>query len=145
MTYIPTAPDLKFEVAQTIRACRRRIAAEAEKGRGFYGSTDRDEAGDFVTAGKSQVSVHAFIRASEERKSGGSIWERELRVRVGAVAKCHGHGCVSPDFHDQHDGHFLLGDDADVTAEAAVPLVQAAREWAQAHAEKCRAQPYTGR
>ncbi|GAA1887937.1 hypothetical protein GCM10009837_07210 [Streptomyces durmitorensis] len=144
MSYIPTAPDLKFEIAQTIRARRRSIAAEADKGRSFYGSTDHDEAGSFGTAGGGRVIVQAFVRSSEERKSGPAYgWE--TRLRVGAVAKCHGHGCVSPDFTDQHDGHFALDDDADVTAKAALPHVQAAREWAQAHAEKCRAQPYTGR
>lgn len=144
MTYIPTAPDLAFEVAQTIRARRREIAAKADKGRSFYGSTDRDEAGSFAAAGGSRVILHAFVRSSEERKP-GPVYGWEIQLRVGAAAKCHGHGCVSPDFEKQHDGHFLLQDDADVTAKAALPLVQAAREWAQEHAEKCRAQPYTGR
>ncbi|MGW6531439.1 hypothetical protein [Streptomyces venezuelae] len=144
MTYIPTAPDLKFEVAQTIRARRKAIAAAADKGRSFYGSTDHDEAGSFATAGGSQVTLHAVVRSSEERKP-GPVYGWEIQVRVGAAAKCHGHGCVDPSFEKQHDGRFLLDDDADVTAEAAVPLVQAAREWAQKHAEKCRAQPYTGR
>ncbi|MEU6990351.1 hypothetical protein ABZ953_06770 [Streptomyces sp. NPDC046465] len=144
MTYISIAPDLKFEVAQMVRARRKAIAAEADKGRSFYGSTDRDEAGSFGTAGGSQVTVHAVVRSSEERKP-GPVYGWEIQVRVGAVAKCHGHGCVSPDFEKQHDAHFLLDDDADVTAAAVLPMVQAAREWAQAHAEKCRAQPYTGR
>jgi hypothetical protein len=40
---------------------------------------------------------------------------------------------------------FLLAADADKTAPAALPLVAAARAWAQKHAETCRALPYEGR
>lgn len=144
MTYIPSAPDLQSEVAETIRARRREIAARAVDGRCFYGGTDRDEAGSFATAGESLVTVHALVQSSEVRKAGPEYgWE--IQLKVSAVAKCHGHGCVSPDFDRRHDGHFLLEDDADVTAKAVVPLVQAACEWAQSHAEKCRARAYNGR
>lgn len=144
MTYIPTAPDLEGEVTDTVRARRKEIAALEAKGRSFYGSTDRDDAGNFTTVGESRVTVHALVKSSQERKPGPTYgWE--IRLKVGANATCHGNGCVSPDFEQWHNGHFLIEDDANVTAKAAMPPVQAVREWAQSHAETCRAQPYSGR
>lgn len=141
MSYIPTAPDITHEVAETIRA--RRKQASDLKAYDRMG-TDRDEAGRYTCVGGALVTVQAVIKSSEHRAWIGNTPNGfEQRVAVAAVAKCHGNGCIDPEFRRDDTGYFLLDADADVTAEAVLPYVQAAREWAQAHAEKCRAQAYT--
>lgn len=142
MSIIPTAPDLKNEIAETIRARRKATASDSRySGR----SVDRDEAGRFTTLGDALVTVEALVTLNPTRiLSGPDYGSWEQRLEVGAVAKCHGHGCADPEFRMDISSYFLLSEDADKTAEYALPYVQKAREWAQAHAEKCRAQAYNG-
>ncbi|MEU5108198.1 hypothetical protein AB0H07_39075 [Streptomyces sp. NPDC021354] len=143
MPYIPTAPDIKTKVADTIRA-RRKKASDLNAYIRF--GTDRDEAGRYTTVGGALVTVEARVHSSEHRSWAGNVPNGyEQRVEISAVAKCHGNGCPSPDFMKEHSGYWPLDDDADKAADAIVPLVQQAREWAQKHAEKCRAQAYDGR
>lgn len=142
MSYIPTAPDLKIEVAETIRA-HRKESANSNSRIGSYG-TYRDEAGRYTATGGALVTVHATTTIRNHYGIAGYSPAPAPLVEVGAVAKCHGHGCVDPEFTDKHADSWPLESDADVPAEAVLPLVQKAREWAQTHAEKCRAQAYTG-
>lgn len=142
MQTIPTAPDVKTEIADRIRAHRKR---RDNGGKWFTPNVkDRQEAGRYTTVGDALVTVTAVTSFTAN-----AIWGSaapadgyEHRVEVAAIAACHGHGCTDPEFRRDDTGHFLLDADADVTAEAVLPYVQAAREWAQAHAEKCRAQAY---
>jgi hypothetical protein len=150
MPYIRIAPNLKIEIADVVRRHRKLLADWPGRfgSRARHEGADRYEAGRFTTAGQAEVSVEAVLDYRvgyiyNPPNSANS--QEERRIHVSAEAKCHGYGCVEPDFDQGHGPYFLLADDADVTAEALVPLVQAAREWAQEHAEKCRAQPYTGR
>ncbi|NUS14088.1 MAG: hypothetical protein HOY69_22225 [Streptomyces sp.] len=142
MSYIPTAPDLKDELRDTIRAHRKSLTSSKYA---THSGSNKEEAGRFTAAGGALVTVQAVLTYISKAVWGsadpGDGYER--RIEVSAVANCHGHGCTDPAFRAEDDGYFLLGADADVTAEAALPYVQKAREWAQAHAEKCRAQPYT--
>ncbi|MEV0220854.1 hypothetical protein [Streptomyces sp. NPDC050704] len=143
MSYTPSAPDLKTELADRIRSHRKN---RDNGGRYFSPHVKvREEAGRFTAAGEAEVTVEALVSFSTKYVYDNPGSHDEHRIAVGAVAKCHGNGCVAPDFEKNHAGHWLLEDDADKTAESSLPLVQAAREWAQSHAEKCRAQPYTGR
>lgn len=143
MTYIPTAPDLKAEVADAIRAHRKR---RDNGGKWFTPNVkDRQEAGRYTAVADALVTVTAVtsFTANAVWGSADPVDGYEHRVEVGAVANCHGHGCIDPEFTATHSGHWRLEDDADRPAVRAVELVQKAREWAQAHAEKCRAQAYT--
>jgi hypothetical protein len=141
MLYIPTTPDLKPQIADTIRG-RRKQASNINSYDRL--GIDRNEAGRYTTVGGALVTVEAVMRSSEHRVWKGNVPNGyEQRVEVGAVAKCHGYGCTGHEFRKNDTGYFLLADDADETAQAALPYVQAAQEWAQAHAEKCRAQAYT--
>lgn len=140
---IPTAPDLKTRVADRIRDHRK---SRANGDRWFIAHrTAREEAGRFTTAGGALVTVDA-LAAFSQRAIWGSVDHPdgyEHRINVSAEAKCHGNGCTDPELRRDDTGYFLLDADADVTAEAVLPYVHKAREWAQAHAEKCRAQAYT--
>ncbi|WP_406123007.1 hypothetical protein OHQ89_12540 [Streptomyces canus] len=142
MSYIPTAPDLKVELADTIRRHRKSLTTSKYA---THSGANKEEAGRYTTVGNSLVTVQAVLTYISKAVWGsadpGDGYER--RIEVGAVANCHGHGCTDPKFSSDATGHFLLGADADVTAEATLPHVQKAREWAQKHAETCRAQAYT--
>lgn len=143
MTYIQTAPDLKSELTATIRAHRKSLGTSKYA---THSGSNKEEAGRFTAVGGALVTVQAVLTYISKAVWGsadpGDGYEK--RIDVGAVANCHGYGCVEPEFRADHAKHFLLADDADATAEAAMPHVQAAREWAQKHAETCRAQPYSG-
>ena len=144
MSYIPTAPDLKTEIADTIRRHRKSLANSKYA---THSGINREEAGRFTAVGGALVTVQAVVAYVSKAVWGsadpGDGYER--RIEVGARATCHGNGCTDPEFRQDDTGYFLLDADADVTAEAVLPYVQAAREWAQSHAEKCRAQAYTDR
>lgn len=142
MTYIPIAPDLKFELTATIRAHRKSLGTSKYA---THSGSNKEEAGRYTAVGGALVTVQAELAYTSKAVWGstdpGDGYEK--RIEVAAVGTCHGHGCTDPKFRADHPKHFLLHDDADVTAEAALPHVQAAREWAQKHAETCRAQAYT--
>lgn len=143
MSYIPTAPDLKTGITAAIRAHRKR---RDNGGKWFTPNVkERQETGRYTAVGGALVTVTVVTSFSAN-----AIWGSadpanayEHRIEVDAIANCHGHGCIDPEFTATHSGHWLLADDADVPAERAVELARKAREWAQAHAEKCRAQAYT--
>lgn len=143
MFTIPTAPNLADEIADQIRRSRK----QRDSGNNFvnYRGNTSEEAGRFTTAGDALVVVEALVTYSTGYIYNPPNSHDEHRVQVSAVAKCHGHGCTNPQHEQPTSPTFLLEDDADKTAQAALPLVQAAREWAQDHAEKCRAQAYNGR
>ena len=142
MPFIPSAPDLKVELADTIRRHRKSLGTSKYA---THSGNNKEEAGRYAAVGGALVTVEAVLsyisRAVWGSADPGDGYEK--RIEVAAIARCHGYGCIDPEFRDDHDRHFLLGSDADVTAEAALPHVQKAREWAQKHAETCRAQPYT--
>jgi hypothetical protein len=142
MSYIPTAPDLKVELAETIRAHRKSLASSKYA---THSGSDKEEVGRYTTVAGALVTVQAVLAYTSKAVWGSADPSDgyERRIDVGAVANCHGYGCVDPKFRADHDKHFLLADDADVTAETVLPYVQKAREWAQTHAETCRAQAYT--
>lgn len=145
MSYIKTAPDLKPRVADLIRRFRK-AASDGTLRHGPLDQRGREEAGRYVAVGGARVEVHATAHHSEEFIFvHGQAPTNEHRVEVGAVAKCHGDGCIDPEFEQTVNNYWLLmTEDADKPAARVMEPVQAAREWAQAHAETCRAQPYTG-
>lgn len=143
MSYIPTAPDLKIQIADRIRRYRKDVDNDNLRN-SLLDRTGREEAGRYTTVGGALAAVYAEIRHRERYVyDPPEFVGNEHRVEVAAIARCHGHGCTDPEFTATHSGHWLLKDDADVPAGRAVELVQKAREWAQAHAEKCRAQAYS--
>lgn len=130
MSISQSAPHITDALAVEVR--------EARRSRGNH-YTSHVVAGRFTTLGGAVVEVRALLRFGTEQYPG-----KARVVEGGASAKCLGHGCFDPG-HEQFIGAFLLDDDADKTTEATLPLVQAASEWAQKHAETCRAMPYDGR
>ncbi|GHD70310.1 hypothetical protein GCM10010317_077360 [Streptomyces mirabilis] len=141
MSYIPTAPDLKPRIADTIRAHRKR---RDNGGKWFTPNVkDREEAGQFNTAGGALILVEAVVEFTAKYVYAPPSSGEEHRIEVGAVAKCHGNGCTGPEFEQTYNNYWLLDEDADEAAARVMEPVQAAREWAQAHAERCRAQAYT--
>ncbi|EPH46870.1 hypothetical protein ABT390_33990 [Streptomyces aurantiacus] len=137
MPYIKIAPDATDLVAELIREHHR-----ARGGRYTIDHyTSPATVGRFATEGGATVEVRALTRFGLKRYP-----SREGIVQVGASALCHGHGCVDPQREELFAEAVSFDDGVtEEIAAAVLPLVQAAREWAQAHAEKCRAQPYTGR
>jgi hypothetical protein len=131
MPYTPTAPDPEAAIADLIREHRR-------VGTNFY--TSHEIVGSFATMGGATVEVRALAKFGLK-----NYQSTERQVQIGASAHCSGHGCVSPEHEQPFIDQVSVNEAADKTAESAGPLIQAAREWAQTHAEKCRAQPYTDR
>ncbi|MER5875493.1 hypothetical protein ABT119_06130 [Streptomyces sp. NPDC001910] len=143
MTHVPTAPDLEPRVADLIRGLRKTV--DDGKLRGSLLNQKRsEEAGRYTTAGGALVVVHAKVH-HVEKYVGLPTPGYEQRVTVGAVAECHGNGCIGPTFQQEDKTIRLLHEDADETADRVTAPVQAARQWAQSHAEKCRAQAYSDR
>ncbi|MFI6658100.1 hypothetical protein ACIBL8_21555 [Streptomyces sp. NPDC050523] len=141
MSDIPTAPDLKAEIADRIRAHRKR---HDNGGKWFTPNVkDREEAGRFTTVGGALVLVEAVVEFTGKYVYAPPSSGEEHRIEVGAVGECHGNGCTDPNFEETYNNYWLLGEDTDEAVTAALKTVHAAREWAQAHAEKCRAQAYT--
>ncbi|MET9550563.1 hypothetical protein ABZY36_35460 [Streptomyces sp. NPDC006627] len=138
MPYINTAPSLEEAVIDSIKEHRRNV------GRRFYSEhgTDRVTAGQLTNVGGATVEVLALVKFAKKVRYGQ---DDERTVQAGASAKCHGWGCVEPSSDESFGTEFDLDADVYEVAATAEPFVQAAREWAQAHAEKCRAQPHTGR
>lgn len=125
-----TAPDPARLVAELIRDARNWATSHF---------TSDETVGRFTTVGGATVEVRALAKIATKRYP-----STDRTVQVGAVASCSGHGCTNPLHEPPLTDAVPLDDDADKSAEAVTPLVQAAREWAQKHAEKCRAQAYTG-
>ncbi|HEY9370395.1 hypothetical protein [Streptomyces sp.] len=145
MSYIPTAPDLKLRVADLIRRYRKSVD-NGDMRNSLLDRRGREEAGRYTTAGGALVTVHAKVRHEEKYiYNPPTLVGYEQRVHVGAVAECHGNGCTDPTFEQNVNNSWLLHEDADEPAERVMESVKAAREWAQSHAEKCRAQAYNGR
>lgn len=144
MSYIKTAPDLKPRVADLIRRFRKAVDNDTLRN-SLLDRRGREEAGQYTTVGGAIVEVHATVHHSEKYSYSPPNSGEEHRVEVGAVAECHGNGCTDPNFEQTVNNYWLLmTEDADEPAARVMEPVKAAREWAQAHAEKCRAQPYTG-
>lgn len=142
MSYIPTAPDLKPRIADLIRRYRKTVA-NGDLRNSLLDERSREEAGRYTTVGGALVAVHAKVRHEEKYIYNPPNSGEEHRIHVGAVAECHGNGCTEPSFEQDVNNYWLLHEDADEPAARVMEPVQAAREWAQAHAEKCRAQAYT--
>jgi len=142
MTYIPTAPDLKPRVADLIRRYRKTLD-NGDTRNSLLDRRAREEAGQYTTVGGALVTVHAKVHHEEKYIYNPSESGYEQRIHVGAVAECHGNGCTDPEFELDVNNFWLLHEDADEPAARVMEPVKAAREWAQAHAEKCRAQAYT--
>ncbi|WPO74005.1 hypothetical protein [Streptomyces sp. KN37] len=137
MPYINTAPSLLDAVIESISHHERNL------GRRYYSEhgTDRVTAGQFTAEGGATVEVTALVSFAKKVRYGQ---DDERTVRVGASAKCHGWGCVEPSSEESFGEPVPLDAVVYDTAAAVEPHVQAARVWAQKHAETCRAQPYTG-
>jgi len=147
MPYINTAPSVTEAVAESI-SCDRKSSGN------LYHSdyaTDRLTVGQFTAAGGATVEVQAIVRFGKEHptRNGRPLYgEPKHRViQFGASATCHGYGCADPTHEVSLTDVVPLDSDKcdEELAEGAEPAVQKAREWAQAHAEKCRAQAYNGR
>lgn len=144
MPYINTAPSVAEAVAESISYNRK---ASGTRYYSEYG-TDRLTVGQFTAAAGATVEVQAIVQFGKERPSrnGRPLYsEPEYRViQFGASVTCHGYGCADPTHEEPLSATVPLDSEkyAEGLAEGAEPAVQKAREWAQAHAEKCRAQAY---
>ncbi|MFD3422662.1 hypothetical protein [Streptomyces decoyicus] len=142
MPYIQTPPTVHDVVIEGI--CNHRSSLG-----GRYvmeHSNSRAKVGEFTAVADATVEVQVLTRFSLKRPNYSKPEERV--VQFGAAAQCHGHGCVEPQYETPFtpDSQWDSDEAEDHrTAETALPVVQKAKEWAQAHAEKCRAQPYNGR
>lgn len=147
MPYINSAPSVTEAVAESIRCDRK------SSGTRYYSEygTDRLTVGQFTAVGGATVEVRAIVQFGKEhpiRNGRPSYSEPKYQViQFGASATCHGYGCADPTHEEPLTAAVPLDSDkhAEELAEGAEPAVQKAREWAQAHAEKCRAQAYNGR
>ncbi|MFJ8676725.1 hypothetical protein [Streptomyces sp. NPDC093589] len=140
MPYLQTPPSVIEVVTDEFRTHRRSFG-------GRYAMehlTVRKTVGEFTAVAGATVEVQVLVHFSKKRPTYSQPEERV--VQFGAAVKCHGHGCTEPK-HQVSSTPDTLWDDAEdlTTAEAALPGVQQANAWAQAHAEKCRARPYTDR
>ncbi len=134
-----TAPDLSETVTTAIRHHRRRLEGDSSYASYF---PRQELAGRYTALAGATVDVDLRIKFTEKLGWG----EPDVHtVQFSVTAQCNGHGCTEPDHEQPLTKTFPLGADADETAKAALPPVTAARKWAQAHAEKCRAKPYDGR
>jgi hypothetical protein len=140
MSDIPTSPDLKSEIADVIRAHRKRRDNGGESFTAYV--KVREEAGRFTTVGGATVLIEAVVEFTPRYLYPNAGDEHHVEVAVRAT--CHGHGCIDPRLHENGPRNWLLDEDPDKPAEALLLCAQRAREWAQAHAAKCRAQAYTG-
>ncbi|MFD9072112.1 hypothetical protein [Streptomyces lasiicapitis] len=138
MPYTKTAPCLVDAVAEHIRYHRENLGAPYHDER----YTERQTAGQMTAVGGATVEVAALVKFDKKNHHGQ---DAERLVQVGSAAKCHGWGCSDSRSEDTFGEAVPLDADVYTTAAAIEPLVQAARKWAQEHAETCRAQPYTGR
>jgi hypothetical protein len=135
MVYTPAPPTLADVVAETLDAHSRQLG-------GRYSSehyTQTEIVGRFTTVGEATVETQLLVKFEREL-----LGERRRSVSVGAAAQCRGFGCTEPRSDKAFAAAVPLDTDRHDVAIAVTPLVQAAREWAQSHAERCRAQTYTG-
>lgn len=147
MPYINTAPSVIEAVAEPIRYARK------NSGDQYYSEygTDRPTVGQFTAAAGATVEVQAIVQFGKEHpiRNGRPIYSEPKHrvIQFGASATCHGYGCATPTHKEPLTAAVPLDSDetTDDIATGAEPAVQKAREWAQAHAEKCRAQAYNGR
>ncbi|MWA08789.1 hypothetical protein [Streptomyces sp. BA2] len=138
MPYTPIAPNLVEAIVGHIRYHQKNLGARYHS----EDYTEHETAGEMTTVGGATVEVMALVKFDKKYSYGQ---DAERSVQVGATAKCHGWGCADPRSEESFGEAAPLDANGYDIAATAEPLVQAAREWAQAHAEKCRAQPYTGR
>ncbi|MFJ9810693.1 hypothetical protein ACIRTB_20940 [Streptomyces sp. NPDC101158] len=141
--YAQTAPDPIYTVAEEIRSHRRHLTS----GRKLIDKrrTEDQIIGKFQGVASATVQADLQIVFSESRKKDGSPFDQNPVVKFAALVRCFGHGCPTPEHKVPATTELLLDADADETAPAALPVIAAARKWAQQHAETCRALPYTGR
>ncbi|MEU1377970.1 hypothetical protein ABZ442_30600 [Streptomyces triculaminicus] len=135
-----TAPDLAETVTEAIRAHRDHVAADNRRS---YWPSIEETAGRFSTIGEAVVEVELRIRFGKRYVSYDK--DDEYTIAFTASARCTGHGCTDPRHQQPATDTFLLDDDADKSAAAALLSVAAVRKWAQTHAGTCRALRYDGR
>ncbi|GGW98866.1 hypothetical protein [Streptomyces chartreusis] len=134
MPYTQTAPDPAEAMAELIREHRKQLGGRYSTE--FY--TSHEVVGRFSNQAGATVEVRGLVKFEQKRYP-----SNDRIVSAGASAMCNGYGCVDPKHEEPFAEPVALDDNADETSDAAMPLVQKAREWAQAHAETCRAQAYT--
>lgn len=134
MTYIATARPVTDVVVDMLHEHHR------SRGGRFSSRhyTDRDTVGRFEGAAGATVEVHATAKFSTKRYP-----SEDGLVQVGAAVRCYGDGCPAPTHEEPLTEPVSVDDVSEDIAASALPAVQAAREWAQAHAEKCRAMAVT--
>uniref|UniRef100_UPI003F49110D hypothetical protein n=1 Tax=Streptomyces sp. CA-141956 TaxID=3240051 RepID=UPI003F49110D len=140
--YTKFAPSPVNTIPDEIRAQRRHL----ESGRNFL-STDHAvaiPAGRYQGVGGAVIEADLQVKFSRRRKN-GSFTEKEDVVAIAALVRCAGHGCPDQEHQVPATDPVLLTADADDATTAAQAPLDAARKWAQQHAETCRALPYTGR
>lgn len=136
-----TAPDVTETVTDAIRGHRKYLNDNHGSRYITFYYTTKEAAGRFSAVAEAVVEVELHIKFSQRAN-----WRSEENtVQFVGFAWCTGHGCIDPKHETLATEEFLLDADADETAPAALPLVAAARAWAQKHAETCRALPYNGR
>ncbi|MGK5628428.1 hypothetical protein [Streptomyces sp. URMC 123] len=143
MLHPATAPDVTETVTEHIREHRKYLASDSRCILACL--TEKETVGRFSAVAGAVVEAELHIRFGK-RFGRGERWDaEEYTVQFAALAQCTGHGCIDSKHEVPATDVFLLYADADETAPHALPLVTAARAWAQKHAETCRALPYTGR
>lgn len=135
MIYRPTPKDTLDVIVELINDHVRNLGARFPTE--HY--TAHDTVGQFTNLAGATVEVRALAKFDRERFD-----DRKRSVAVGAAARCHGYGCAGPNSGDLFADAVPLDTNRWDAAAKAEPHLQKAREWAQAHAEKCRAQQYTG-
>jgi hypothetical protein len=137
-----SAPDVTETVVEAIREHRKYLNSGSRSITEHH--VGKEIVGRFSAVAEAVVEVGLHSKFSKRYGEPPRFIE-ERTVQLEAFAQCTGHGCVDPEYKAPASEVFLLAADADKTAPAALPLVAAARAWAQKHAETCRALPYEGR
>lgn len=134
MVYMPVPEDPQIVVAGLIDAHVRQLG-------GTHSAEDYVANG---TVGRFTAVAGATVEARALAKFERAFLGDRRTVAVGGVAQCFGFGCATSSSGETFAAAVPLDTDRHDVAAQALPLIQKAREWAQAHAERCRAQRYTG-
>lgn len=124
-------------ITPVARSIAEQIAAEVQKLTGQWKGQPIEQ----------RTEQHGAVQFGEFMNTAGARVSVELRIVAGpgvqttAVATCSGFGCPGP-VHQVPTGNWVYGADHD---ERTREKRHEALEWAQAHAEKCRAMPNPGK
>lgn len=136
-----TAPNPNQTIANIINTHYNHLAADTPHTSPYYNRPAVLTLGRYATAGGAQVDVDLRVEFSIRRIGPRDAWT----VFQSTTARCTGHGCTTP-LHEPPTGVVTpLGPAPNIIAMDGTEQATAVREWAQAHAETCRAMPYEAR